>query len=563
MKIIGFGGSGHDWSCCLLEDARVVVSVDEERMARVKYGLGGNLLKSQARSTCLQIAQLSPADIDYAVACDLVPLTLVAPFRHRIVRIQHHLAHAFGAFFSSPFESAAVLVADNAGSPLNKSVGFEGMERLVETLTYWHARDRRVNQVGSITGNHVLEVARSGDYYQVGETDNSLGHLYWTVSEELGFVHRSKSGVTVTEDGKTMGLAGYGDERYVDELSEHLFFLDDGQIGLRLSDGTFREHIRNLLLCGSNTPNDLLIRRASVARAVQTMLEKALVHCATYLQKFTGERFLAMAGGVALNCVANTRIADEAGFEDVFVLPAAGDNGNALGAALYGLIDLAHYQGEVDINSQLPFLGPIHGVDAFEEATHYLTANGGLTVFTNDVVSLAATQLAQGKVVAWYEGRSEFGPRALGHRSILADARLPDMKDRINKIIKRREPFRPFSPMVLAERAEDYFELPLQSPFMLMVGRVRPEWQGRIPAVTHIDGTARVQSVDARRYPTMHRLLQTFEAQSGIPILLNTSFNRAGEPIVESPMDAVKCFLETDIDLLVMEKQVFSNIKSC
>jgi carbamoyltransferase len=536
-----------------------MAAVDEERISRSKYGLGSNLLRSQARLACFQTTQLTPADIDYAVACDLVPLTLAAPFRHCLVRIQHHLAHAYGAFFSSPFESSAVLIADNAGSPLKRGIGFYGSERCVETLTYWHAQGRRIYPLGDIAGKHVLNVTSTGDYYQVGETDNSLGHMYWTTSEELGFVYCTDYGSALAEDGKTMGLAGYGDDRYIDELGQHLSLLDEGQVRLRLTDGAFRHHLRFLLSHGPDTPSEFMARRAAVARAIQSMLERALVHCASYLRRRTGERFLALAGGVALNCVATARVAHEAGFDDIFVLPAAGDNGNALGAALYGLIELTSYRGPIDIHSQLPFLGPVHSLQAFQEAVHYAAANGAVIGSHDDIVSFAAAQLAEGKVVAWYEGRSEFGPRALGHRSILADPRPPNMKDHINKIIKRREPFRPFSPMVPIERVDAYFALPpvSASSFMLVVGDVRQEWRGRLPAVTHIDGTARVQTVDSGRYPTMYHLLLAFERYTGVPILLNTSFNRAGEPMVESPMDAVKCFLETDIDLLVMQNQLF------
>lgn len=566
MKIIGFGGSGHDWSVCILDGARIVVALDEERPSRLKYGIGSNLLQSQARTICLETAGLTAADLDYAVACDLVPLTLAAPFRRRLVRIQHHLAHAYGAFYGSPFDRAAVMVVDNAGSILDGKGNFTGQQRTVETLTYWHAHDRKICAVGGVSGQHLLDAQQPGDYFQqVGETDNSLGHLYWTISEAVGFVYRPENGAVTTEDGKTMGLASYGDDRYLAELSPYLTLLDDGQYTIRLADGEFRAHIQALLKHGPNTPDAALAREAAVARAGQIMLENALLHCAKYVRKKTGERYLTMNGGVALNCVANTRIAREAGFDDLFILPAAGDNGNALGAALYGLIELAEYKGPLDIYHQLPFLGPCPTASALAQGAAAAEAGGARQVACTNVEQLAADYLAQGKIVAWFEGRSEFGPRALGHRSILADPRPADMKDRINHIIKKREPFRPFAPMVLAEQANEVFDMPVVAvtPFMLTIGDVRPAYLGQLPAITHVDNTARVQLITRERYPRMHRVISAFAQQTGLPVILNTSFNQAGEPIVESPLDAVRCFLDTEMEMLVLEDKVFVKETSC
>ena len=559
MNIIGFGGSGHDWSTCVLNGPLIVAAVDEERISRLKYGIGSDLMHSQARSSCLRAADLEYADIDHAVGCDLVPLPLAAPFRSQLVRIRHHLAHAYGAFFGSPFDKAAVLIADGAGSTKNRESVFVGTEHEVETISYWHAQDRRIEFLGEVNGRQLSD-GINPIYGQVGNTDNSLGYMYWTASEEIGFMYSPSNGRPVSEDGKTMGLAAYGGDEYVAELGDHLEIQEEGQIRLQLANHEFRDHIRTILSRGSDAPDARFTRRAGIARAVQEMLERSLLHCATFLRKRTCERFLAMAGGVALNCVANSKIAREAGFDDVFVLPAAGDNGIALGAAVYGLLELADYRGQIDIYNQLPFLGPRHGDDAYAEAAGHADRNGAFVVKCNDMESFIAGQLAQSQVVAWYEGRSEFGPRALGHRSILADPRSPDMKDHINRIVKRREEFRPFAPIVPVERVHHYFDMPDSScsPFMLLVGQVRTAWKDRLPAITHVDNTARVQVVDRVRYPAMHRLLFAFEKYAGVPVILNTSLNRAGEPIVESPLDAMKCFLETDIDLLVMERDIFA-----
>lgn len=563
MKAIGFGGSGHDWSVCLIDEGHIRTAIDEERLTRLKYGLGSNLLTSLARMECLESNGIAPSDIDYAVACDLVPLPLAAPFRRRLTRIRHHLAHANSAFFASPFDHAAVLIADNGGSLVRGPDGFHGAQRFIETISFWRGRGRVIECLGDIVGNHVLHVSSASDYYhQIGDTDNSLGHLYWIASVELGFqVIDSTTGGVVSEDGKTMGLAAYGDNRYVEDLSQHLRLLDDGRIALNLTDGGFREHLRTLINGKSHvTIGEDFRRWASVAKAVQTMLENALIHIASYLRKRTGEPYLAMAGGVMLNCLATTRIAREVGFDDVFVFPAAADNGNAVGAAVYGLVELGHYTGPLDIYGQLPFLGPQYDILAYARAIRYILEHGGAIVAQDDLIAFTAAELARGKIIAWYEGRSEFGPRALGHRSIIADPRGGDMQSHINEVVKRREAFRPFAPMVLEERVHDYFDIPdvAALPFMTMIGDVKPEHRSQLPAITHVDGTARVQTISSRRYPTLHRLLKAFEQQTGLPVLLNTSFNRAGEPIVETPMNAAECFLDTNIDYLVLEETILT-----
>jgi len=560
MRSLGFGGSGHDWSCCLLDSEGELVNAEEALLTRRKYGLGADLLRSRARQACLGDGRLSPDDVDYAVACDLVPLPLAAPFRHRLVRIRHHLSHAYGAFFASPFEKAAVLVADNSGSPLQGAAGITGEEREVETLTYWQAQGREIRLLDAVSGRHVLPVVRPTDYYQLGETDNSLGHLYCTVSEELGFTYRPPGRAGISEDGKTMGLAAYGDDRYVAALEPFLELLDDGHVRLRLADGELRARVRELLNDGKT--HELCARRAGVAFACQALLEQALLHAARHLRRVTGERFLVMAGGVALNCVANSLIARQAGFENVFVLPAAGDAGNALGSALYGLIELGGHKRPACLFSRLPFLGPVQTAAAHEEALREAATRGLVFVPSEDPVAAAARELARGHIVGWYEGRSEFGPRALGHRSILADPRSMEMKDRINAAVKRRESFRPFAPIVLDDRIRDLFDVPeagaASLEFMLMVAPVREEWRSRLRAVVHVDGTARLQAVTEQRYPVLHRLLRLFADEVDVPALLNTSFNIAGEPIVETPLDALECFLNSDIDLLFLEDRLLA-----
>lgn len=558
MRSLGFGGSGHDWSCCLATEEGLLVSVDEERLTRLKYGVGADLLQSQARACCLAEDGLGPEDVDFAVACDLVPLPLAAPFRRGLVRIRHHFAHAYGAFLASPFDRAAILIADNSGSPADRETARRVDQRPVETLSYWQGEHGKVRELFTQYGTHRLAVREAGDYYQRGETDDSLGHLYAIVSEELGFVYRRNGSGAVTEDGKTMGLAAYGDDEFVSLLEPFIELLPEGRVRLRLADGSFRGLVRDLVTGAKGPAAEEFARRAAVARAAQQLLERALVHAAKHLHRSTGERHLVMAGGVALNCLANSRVARESGFEDLFILPAAGDNGTALGSALYGLVELGGAALPRDLNRRLPFLGP----------TRHLRTEAGDSraeldpVNAPDVLTVVADTLAGEGVVAWFEGRSEFGPRALGHRSILADPRDPAMKDRINHLVKRREGFRPFAPMVLDRAVHSLFDVPAATksslPFMLVTGKVRETARQKIPAVVHVDGTSRVQVVDAERFGAMYRLLELFEERTGLPVLLNTSLNVAGQPIVETEAEAQDCVATAGIDLLYLNGRLLA-----
>lgn len=545
-RVAGFGGSAHDWSVCLMEAGRPVVALAEERASRRKHGLGGDLLDSRARAACMEAAGWDVADVEAAVACDLVPLPLAAPFRRRLVRIRHHLAHALAAYHGSGFgEDCAVLVCDNGGSIL--AGGMTGSMRVVETVTGWRTVDGRPELVHEIAGAHPLRAATPAAYYAAGRTDNSLGDLYRLTSEVLGFVSGT-DGAAVSDDGKTMGLAAYGDDRLVAELGEFVQLGPGGAVAIPMADGTLAARMRSWVADGR--PGDRPARRAAVARATQEWLTRALLHVAGHLVRTTGVRRLAMAGGVALNCVANGALASRLGLDAVFAFPAAGDDGVAVGAACYGHVHLLGRREPIRLAAALPFLGPPPGAVA---PPRQLDRQGSLDE--------AAQALAGEEIVGWIQGRSEFGPRALGNRSILASPRDPTMRDRLNRVTKRREDFRPFAPCVLAERAEEVFSFPPAAapmlPFMLATAQIRPAWRGRLGAVAHVDGTARVQVVDAARFPRLHALLGLFERRTGVPVLLNTSFNRAGEPMVETVEDAVRCFLATDMDRLLVEDTLF------
>jgi carbamoyltransferase len=360
---------------------------------------------------------------------------------------------------------------------------------------------------------------------------HSLGLMYEEVTEHLGFLRSS-------DEYKVMAMASYGEPIFLRRLRELVHATGDGGFHVEPIDwSSFAPPLRAGEAWSSV--------HADLAASVQRRLEEVLLDLASWLHAQTGDRALCMAGGVALNCVANSRLAEQGPFERIWVQPAAGDAGTALGAALH----VAHAAGEATSPMPTAALGP-HWSDDELEAT-LRTARLGYTR-PPDLADAVAEVLAADGVVAWYQGRSEYGPRALGHRSLLANPCNPANLQRLNDV-KGREQFRPVAPMVLLEKARDIFAGgPLPSPYMLFVHRVAPGWAERIPAVVHVDGTARVQTVDRREEPLVAHMLECFERRTGVPVVVNTSLNTAGRPMVDSPRDALECFGSAPVDALAL-----------
>jgi carbamoyltransferase len=538
MVVLGLGGSGHDWSSCATDGNRLV-AIDEERIVRKKYGVGTDLLAGLSRRACLEQFNITGRDVPYVVACELVPRPFYYSFRDRVTVINHHLAHAYSAYPASGFAESAVLVSDNSGSLLHGSVSGEGA-REVETITYFTASQTGIQVVNKVTGAHYLDGSSESDYYQPGATDNSLGHFYRAASLAVNLKYlAAASSFPISEDGKTMGLAPYGDERFVDEVASLVYLLPDGAV--RLDALQVTRTFERLVKSGAFED------RAALARAAQEVLERALLHSANALHAQTGARNLCIAGGVGLNSVANGKILRETPFEQVFIVPAAGDNGISLGCAYYGL---ANFEGVPP--GELPgingaYLGPSYPDDRITDA---LAAAGLPVEVPDDLPARVAELLADGRIVAWFDGGSEFGPRALGHRSILCAPFPASVRDHLNEQVKFREWFRPYAPIVPVERASEFFDIRQPSPYMLIVARVRQP--DRVPAITHVDGTARLQTLDRATNPVLHDVLTAFDARTGCPVLLNTSFNVAGQPIVETPEDALAAFAGMRLDYLVM-----------
>jgi carbamoyltransferase len=411
--------------------------------------------------------------------------------------VPHHVAHASSATFASGFGECAVLVLDGRGERASHLAG--------------HFRDGELEVLATQALPH------------------SLGLLYEELTAHLGFRRSS-------DEYKVMAMASYAAPEYLDALRELVCAQEGGFWVGRIDFSRFAPPLA--------PGEEFTPAHAALAASVQRRLEEVLLELGAWLHARTGARDLAMAGGVALNCVANTRLWREGPFDRVWVQPASGDSGTALGAALH----VAHELG--DAVSPMPTAALGRGWDDDALAERLRTA-GVAFERPADLADSVAEVLAGDGVVAWFQGRSEFGPRALGHRSLLADPRRAENLDRLNDV-KGRESFRPVAPMVLEERAQDIFDGPLPSPFMLFTHRVRPGWETRIPAVVHVDGTARIQTVDRAQEPLVAAMLEAFERRTGVPVVVNTSLNTAGRPMVDDPRDALECFGSAPVDALAI-----------
>ncbi|MBE0428674.1 MAG: carbamoyltransferase [Thermoleophilia bacterium] len=431
--------------------------------------------------------------------------------------INHHLAHAASAFYPSPFDDAAILTLDAAG----------------EWTTTWLGRGRGTE----------LKAIREISF------PHSLGMLYGAVTEHLGF--KFSSG-----EGKVMGLASYGKPDLVDEFRK-LVDIDEESGDFRLDLSYFDWHVkgrgkwvsdkfRRIFGPEREPESGIEERHANIAYALQAVTEEAGLSLARYLHRVTGAENICLAGGVALNAVMNGRILDEGPFKRVFIQPAANDPGTSVGACL-----LMHVKngGGRDFRMEHAYWGPSYSNEDIERE---LKASGVTYNRVEDAPAEAARLLAADRIVAWFQGRMECGPRALGNRSILSDPRTADKKDILNARVKHRESFRPFAPSVLEEKVRECFDSDHPSPYMILVYNVLPDRKHELEAITHVDGTARVQTVSRRVNERYYRLIEEFERLTGVPVVLNTSFNVRGQPIVNTPAEAVECYLGTGIDALVI-----------
>lgn len=534
--VLGLGGSNHDFSAAIVGLRGIEVAIEDERLQRVKQART-DWHASPARDAamyCLEATGLDLDRLDGIFCCDDLERPSAWLDWSQVTFVNHHTAHAAASFFTSPHERATLLVVDGHGSPLAEtSQGYE-----VETISIGAAERGSMSLKPLQTG---IQVKTSSSWRHI--TRNSIGWFYEIVTMGLGFGD--------TGQGKAMGLAAYGTPALLPELNQFVEIRPDGGFSFDPYEGIWDW----LIETQARQPRSMQVR-ADIAFAAQEIFVEAVVAAAQEAYRQAPSRVLAFGGGCALNTLANSRILEVTPFEEIAVFPASGDNGLSVGVALYGahvLLGKPREQPSPGWRGRAVYTGR----DYAEEEIAAVLAEAPVAASRPENLPLeAARSLADGETVAVCRGRSEVGPRALGNRSLLALPRPSRMRDHINVNLKHRESFRPLAPVVPLEHLETYFEGVEESPYMLLVARVRDEVRDQIPAVTHVDGTARVQTVRAEDNPFLHRLLEAVGELTGVPVLLNTSLNLRGMPIVETPGDAIDLFVQTPIDLLVLGDRV-------
>jgi carbamoyltransferase len=558
--ILGINAYDHDVSACLLRDGAIAVAIAKERITREKHASG---FFQEVVDYCLAAEGITLDDVDLVVRnCYVMPVEdvevrllyqgdmegkerlqaakhpLYLSKSNKVVTVSHHLAHAYSAFAACPFDEGVVMVVDGVGSYSSditeKDRPADNVDPLArESESYYKFAGSELTTLKKVWLNPVRGFLSDEFYYMQG-----LGALYSRVSSYI-FADWNKC-------GEVMGLAPYGRPN----AAKPLLDIKDGVLRVPEWGSDFNKpHLPDEEDDWEKSPS--MQHWKDLAWRAQDDTEKVLLDRAVWLRKTTGAKNLCIAGGVALNCVANGRIVREAGFDNVWVQPAAGDDGIAIGCAYYGHLAIQKKPRSFVMNHA--YLGVAYQDDEAQgAANHWLARLQTTTARSEDICGASAKLLAEGRIFGWFQDRSEFGPRALGNRSILADPRTAEMKDRLNARVKFRQAFRPFAPIVLAERVNEVFECDTESPYMLLAAHVRPEWKDRVPAIVHVDGTARIQTVRRDTNERLYRLLQEFDKLTGVPVLLNTSFNIRGQPIVETPEDAVECFLSTGIDCLAL-----------
>ena len=556
MYVLGISCYYHDSAACLLKDGEIIAAAQEERFTRIRHD---QEFPTLAIKYCLKEAGITIDQVDYVgfydkplIKFERILTTYVATwprsfpsfikstplwlrkklwipqlikkelgYEGEVLMCEHHISHAASAFLVSPYRESAIVTVDGVG------------EWATSTICKGEGND--------------IQILKETRF------PHSLGLLYSAYTYYLGFKVNSA-------EYKVMGLAPYGEPKYVDQVLETIKYNEDGSFkmnmdyfaydyGLEMTNGKFEK------LFGQprrESESKLEQFHKDVAMSVQRVTEEIVLRMVRHAHDITGSNNLCMAGGVALNCVANGRVIKETPYKDVFVQPAAGDAGGAIGVATH--IYHSVLGKERTWEWKHAYLGPEYSAD---EIRSYLDSNGIVYKEFDEGGMLDATvqAMVDQKTIGWFQGRMEFGPRALGARSIIADARNPENKSVVNLKIKFRESFRPFAPSVLEEKCSEWFELDVPSPYMLLVADVR-EGKRTIPSVTHVDNSARIQTVDPHTNPRYYQLIKRFDEKTGCPVIINTSFNVRGEPIVCTPHEAYLCFMRTNMDVLVLDRFV-------
>ncbi|WP_430606890.1 carbamoyltransferase [Enterococcus sp. AZ170] len=531
MKIIGFGGSTHDFSVCLVENGEVKIAIEEERLAKKKYGYGCELRENLAYKYVLEKTNTKEAEIDYFVSNDLLNKDYFDCVKGKMNQLyNHHYTHAASAFYESGFEDTAILVIDHSGSIIKDSKGLS-----TETISYYRGTENRIALMDRVSGDGEI---KNGI---VKKPNNSIGYFYSMIAKMLGCQSMGGDNKIHSESGKLMGLSSYGKPVYKEDFERFIRF-EQGQVEIEVEN--IRQYVEKVL---AETKSEQETKM-NLAATAQKILEDLVVKCADYLYEITKSKNICIAGGVGLNGLANQKILMDTKFENIFICPAANDAGTSIGAALSKFYEKNNCSKKEMKNN---FYGFSYNNEEIEQSLEKQQDKIFYSKLANGE-KLAAKLIKENRIIAWYQGGSEFGPRSLGNRSILANPCNPKMKDILNNRVKFRESYRPFAPAVMAEHEKEYFEMIKSNEYMLLIPETNKEVISRIPAVVHVDGTARVQSVTKTFNPQFYSVIQEFYKLSSIPVVLNTSFNIKGRPICESPHDAIDCFLESDIDYLFM-----------
>lgn len=563
MKVLGLGYTQHECSAALVTDGKLCAAIARERVSRIKrdgsaWG-SARLDLSSAIEYCLQANGIKLEEIDLVVYNDYFHRSK-SDFKKLLdaeggmdvlalpsIALPHHFAHACCSFYLSPFDEAAIFVTDGAGGTTELiTVNCSGPE--VESIAGGLTTIQNIDLTAGAKSSEYESFYqfKAGQWHtlrKVVGTSNGIGGAY---SRASTFLFGDE-----LDSGKTMGLSSYGTP-----VTTSMFLMKAGPSHLPFYRGQIPAALQELereiaaIMTDKQDPTKYDEPKLQhYAASLQKEAEDALIDYTRWLRATTNSPNLCLSGGVALNCVANSRIWEESGFEQVFVPPCPGDDGIALGCALYG----AATQGGL-VKRGIPVFGGIR----YSQKENDLSNLGLHRIFVDeDIYEAVARELANGAVIAWFQEGSEFGPRALGHRSFLADPRRPGMKDHLNHVVKKREGFRPFAPVILEENVTEYFECNYPSYCMSFVSRVRDEYQAVLPAITHVDGTARYQVLRKSDNPQLHSLITAFAKHTGIPIILNTSLNRAGEPLVETPRQAGICALESSADFIVIDGVIY------
>ncbi len=563
MIVLGFS-VGHDKGAAIIRDGKVVVAITQERLTRIKNdgAYQGGTLPLESLVYCLSEANVTMDDLDLIVYStteihDDVYDQLNKVFRvpqKKLIHIPHHLAHAYSSYFSSGIEDvsdeSAVIVADASGSILNhvnrtkewypekyEEILKDGID-VCEGISIYHFSTKGHKEVYKKWIKYPPEL-------NTGEC-TSVGTMYSDGSIQL--IYEPKTGTWPA--GKLMGLASYADQNIVDEAPLYANWTDESETDICIPNNRIYPKV---------TWESDFFSKACVAGIYQREQERISLMLAQLAKKLTNTNKVCTAGGSFLNCNSNEQIIKSGLFEKSFFIPPADDSGIPLGCAWYAYTQV----GDVEkVDMIKPYLGRSYNDEDIESA---LSKHDNLVVdrYENieDLISVVTEKLVNNRVIGWFQGGAEIGPRALGNRSILASPKPKWMKDHINHDIKGREWYRPFAPAVMYDHQSEIFDLDVYSPHMLVTSMVKEEWREKIPAVTHVDGSARYQSVTEENNQMFHKLIESFYNQTGVPVLLNTSFNGPHEPMVESPTDAINCFLNRNLDFLVLENYFIGRVK--